>query len=127
MLPGCGLTVQLAGGDIVSHAVDLVVGPPKLTCCGDEVLSNRVPHASGIDLAARTIGIDADDATDADFIIHLDLLDGLHIVGLAERDIELPIWSDITDTRRVVEAFFRFRNQFTLRYDDTDCRVRPFE
>src|SRR6056297_3923327 len=114
MLPGCGLTVQLAGGDIVSHAVDLVVGPPKLTCCGVEVLSNRVPHAACIDLAARTIGIDADDATDADFIIHLDLLDRLHIVGLAERDIELSVWTDITHTRRVVEAFFFYRNQLSL-------------
>jgi hypothetical protein len=121
------LAVELARRDVVAHAVDLVVGEPQVAVGRVEVMADRVPDAAGEDLAARAVGVHPDHAADADPVVHLDLVGRLHVVRLAERDVELAVRSHAADAGGVVEALFLRRDQFALRHDDAHRRVGSLE
>src|SRR5215470_6649395 len=56
-----GGAVDLTGGLIVAHAIDLVVGEPQRLVFGVEVHAHRITDAIGIDLAVFAVAIHADD------------------------------------------------------------------
>ena len=74
MLAGAGRMVDFAGRNVVTHAVDLVVGEPEVAGSRVEVLADRVADAARKDLAVLAVAIHADDAADAPFAVLIRLL-----------------------------------------------------
>jgi hypothetical protein len=103
VLAGAGDPVQLAGRDVVAHAVDLVVGEPEVAVLRVELDPDRVADAAREDLAVLAVAVHADDAADALLVVELGLLRGGHVERLAERDVELVVRPDAADAGGVVE------------------------
>ena len=67
--------------------------------------------------------VHADDAADAPLAVEVQLLRRRHVVGLAERDVELAVRPDVADAGGVVEALLVGRDQLALRHHLADRDV----
>ena len=127
MRAGLRQAVELAGRRIVAHAVGLVVGRPDglvLRVDGD---AHRIAHAAGKDVAAAAVErIHANHAADAELLVQRDLVVRLHVVRLAESDVELAVVGNAAGARAVVVGFLLDRHQLALRHHLDHRHVRAF-
>ena len=105
MLTHGGLPVDLTRGNVVSHSVNLVVGEPELSRGGVEIMSDGVPDAAGINFALGAILIHPDHTADTPLAECVQMLARCHIIGLAQRDIELAVRTNIADPRGMVVTY----------------------
>ena len=63
------LAVNLARRNVVTHSVDLVVSPPKLSSHRMEIVTYGVSHTICVDFTSGAIAVHANNATNAGLII----------------------------------------------------------
>ena len=114
ILAHLGGVVDLARRDVVTHAIDLVIGEPERVVGGIEIQPDRVAHAMRVDLAVGAVLVHAYDAAEAG-LVELVVLGGrVDVVRLAHGDVELVVGADAAGAGRVVEALLVGRDQVAL-------------
>jgi hypothetical protein len=127
MLTRFGLTVQLTRRDVVAQTIDLVIRLPKITVCRVEVMPNRVADPTGVDLATRTIRVHPNDAANSDLVIQFEFFNGLHVIWLSKRNVELAIRAYAAHTGCMVETLLLCWNQLPLCDHDPHRRIWSFK
>ena len=124
MLPRPGDAVELARRGVVAEAVDLVVVGPQLAGHRMEIHADRIAMADRVDLLLAAVLVHADDAADPGLLVQLHLLLGLHVVRLAQLDVDFLVRADPAHPRGVVEALLLLRDQLALLHHLADRDVR---
>ncbi len=127
MRPRRSQAVQLARRRIVAHAVGLVVGGPDRLVFRIHRDAHRIAHAAGVHLATAAVErIHADHAADAELLVQGDLFPRLHVIRLAERDVELAVVRDPAGAGAMVVGLLLHRHQLALRHHFDHRDVRAF-
>ena len=121
-----GQLVQLAGRNVITQTVNLVVGCPDVALWSDGQTS-WIAHAFGIHGAARAVqAVVTHHAANTDFFVQSDFVFGLNVVGLAQGQVDLAIFVDFTNATSVVERLLFHGNQFAFRHNHAHCNVWTF-
>ena len=110
MLAHGGLAIDFSRWDVIAHAIDLIVRKPQVAGGGVKVLPYRVADTTCVDFTIAAILIYPDDPANAPFTERLQVLLGCNIVGLAQRDVELPVRANVADPGSVVVTDELFRD-----------------
>src|SRR5690606_8326689 len=114
VLPHFRCTVDLTRRDVVSHAVDLVIGKPESIVLRVEVLARRVAHALCIHFSVLAVPIHPQYAHHAITGTDLQLIATRYVVRITQRDVELVIRTDPARARTVIEALLCYWDQLAL-------------
>jgi len=118
--------VQLAGRNVVTQTVNLVVGGPDVALWSDGD-TGRVAHAFGVDHAACAVkAVVANHAADADFVIQSNFVFGLDVVRLAQCHVDFAVVGNFTNATSVVERLLFHGDQLAFGNDLADSNVRTF-
>ena len=118
-----GHSVQLTWRDVVTHAIDLVIGEPQLAVSRVPGMADRVADTVNIDLAAGAVAVHANDAADTQWLVQPQLFFSRHVKRLSKGDIELVVRADGAGAGPMVEGLLLNRNKGLDDAIDGDIRA----